>query len=105
MKTIEDLYKNEQLMSGSIIDLSTIVNRRKDSSIRIASDGFHMITPLTEKREQIRRQAETEQREYEAHLERTRLRDIHEVHRLGKSEIIRRRESISTVFSSKVEAD
>lgn len=61
--------------------------------IRIASDGFHMVTPLAEKREQIRRQAETEQREYEAHVERTRLRGLHEVHRLGKSNTISRKHS------------
>jgi hypothetical protein len=42
-----------------------------------------MFTPATTKREQIRRQAEKEQREYEAHIERTRLHDIHEVNRLG----------------------
>ncbi len=48
-----------------------------------SSDGYHMFTPATTKREQIRRQAEKEQREYEAHIERTRLHDIHEVNRLG----------------------
>ena len=47
------------------------------------SSGFHMITPSTTKREQIMRQAENEQRQYEAHVEQTRPRNIHEVHRLG----------------------
>jgi len=46
-------------------------------------DGFQIFTPSNEKREQMRRQAEDEQRRYEAHVERTRLRGIHEVHRLG----------------------
>ncbi|CAF3621162.1 unnamed protein product [Rotaria sp. Silwood1] len=46
-------------------------------------DGYHMFTPSTTKREQMRRQAENEQRQYEAHVERTRLHGIHEVHRLG----------------------
>lgn len=32
----------------------------------------------------MRRQAETEQRQYEAHVERARLHGIHEVNRLGK---------------------
>lgn len=43
-----------------------------------------MITPLAEKREQIQRQAEAEEREYEAHRESRRMRNIHEVHRLGR---------------------
>ncbi|CAF4294921.1 unnamed protein product [Rotaria sp. Silwood2] len=46
-------------------------------------DGYHMFTPSTTKREQMRRQAENEQRQYEAHVERSRLHGIHEVHRLG----------------------
>jgi hypothetical protein len=46
-----------------------------------------MFTPSTTKREQMRRQAENEQRQYEAHIERTRLRGIHEVHRLGKIDL------------------
>ncbi|CAF1211764.1 unnamed protein product [Rotaria sordida] len=46
-------------------------------------EGYHMFTPSTTKREQMRRQAENEQRQYEAHVERTRLHDLHEVHRLG----------------------
>ncbi len=50
----------------------------------ILSDGFHMITPSITKREEIRRQAENERRQYEAHVERTRLHDIHEVNRLGR---------------------
>jgi hypothetical protein len=49
----------------------------------IFRDGFHMFTPLTAKREQMKRQAENEQRQYEEHIERTRLHGIHEVHRLG----------------------
>ena len=48
-----------------------------------SSDGYHMFTPSPMKREQIQRQAEAEQQQYEAHIERTRLRGIHEVHRLG----------------------
>lgn len=48
------------------------------------SDGYHMFIPSVTKREQIRRQAENEQRQYEAHIERKRLHNIHEVHRLGK---------------------
>lgn len=43
-----------------------------------------MFTPSTEKREQMRRQAENEQRQYEAHMERSRMHQIHEVHRLGR---------------------
>ncbi|CAF0718181.1 unnamed protein product [Adineta steineri] len=46
-------------------------------------DGYHMFTPSTIKREQMRRQAENEQRQYEAHIERKRMHGIHEVHRLG----------------------
>ena len=42
-----------------------------------------MFTPLATKREQMKRQAENEQRQYEEHIERTRLHGIHEVHRLG----------------------
>jgi hypothetical protein len=42
-----------------------------------------MFTPSTTKREQIRRQAEIEQRQYEEHIERTRLHNIREVNRLG----------------------
>jgi len=42
-----------------------------------------MITPSMTKREQMMKQAEAEQRQYEEHRERTRLRNIHEVHRLG----------------------
>jgi hypothetical protein len=44
-----------------------------------------MITPSTTKREQIQRQAENEQRQYEEHLERKRLHNLHEVHRLGRT--------------------
>jgi hypothetical protein len=50
----------------------------------ILSGGFHIVTPSITKLEQIKRQAENEQRQYEAHVERTRLHDIHEVHRLGR---------------------
>ena len=64
-----------------------------------------MITPATDKREQIRRQAETEQREYEAHVERTRLRDLHEVHRLGRLNTITRKSSFQFSYSSKAEKD
>jgi hypothetical protein len=48
-----------------------------------------MITPSISKRDEIRRQAETEQRQYEAHIERSRLRGIHEVHRLGEIDLFR----------------
>ena len=50
----------------------------------VSSGGYQMFTPSTAKREQMRRQAENEQREYEAHVERSRLRGLHEVHRLGE---------------------
>lgn len=50
-----------------------------------------MIVPLAERREQIQRQAETEEREYEAHRESRRLRNIHEVHHLGKGNASRRK--------------
>ncbi|CAF0898161.1 unnamed protein product [Adineta ricciae] len=45
--------------------------------------GYQMFTPSAEKREQMRLQAEKEQRQYEAHVERSRMHQIHEVHRLG----------------------
>ena len=44
-----------------------------------------MFTPSAEKREQMRLQAENEQRQYEAHVERSRMHQIHEVHRLGRN--------------------
>ncbi|UJR31245.1 hypothetical protein I4U23_018747 [Adineta vaga] len=60
-------------------------------------DGYQMFTPATEKREQMRRQAENEQRQYEAHMERLRMHNLHEVHRLGgdrlSEEEVRRRQA------------
>lgn len=53
----------------------------------IVSNGYHMFTPSTTKREQMRRQAENEQRQYQAHVERTRLHDLREVNRLGTRDL------------------
>ena len=57
-----------------------------------------MITPLAEKREQIQRQAEIEEREYEAHRESRRLRNIHEVHRLGRGNKTTRKITSQSLF-------
>lgn len=46
-----------------------------------------MIAPSTTKREQMQRQAEIERRQYEEHIERKRLHDIHEVNQLGMNSI------------------
>jgi hypothetical protein len=57
------------------------------SYIFFFSGGVHMFTPSSTKREQMRKQAEDEQHRYEAHIEQTRLRNINEVHRLGRIDL------------------
>ncbi len=58
-----------------------------------------MIPPSITKHEEIKRQAEIEKRQYEEHIERTRLRGIHEVNRLGRIDLFRNKyEIISVVF-------
>ncbi|CAF3735161.1 unnamed protein product [Rotaria magnacalcarata] len=69
--------------NNNLLDENDETQQQQEQRPVHVGDGFHMFTPSTTKREQMRRQAENEQRRYEAHLESKRLHGIHEVHRLG----------------------
>ncbi|CAF4351743.1 unnamed protein product [Rotaria socialis] len=68
--------------NNNLLDENDETQQQEQRPVHVG-DGFHMFTPSTTKREQMRRQAENEQRQYQAHLESKRLHGIHEVHRLG----------------------
>ena len=61
-----------------------------------------MFTPSNTKREQVRRQAEHEQRQYEIHIEQKRLHNIHEVHRLGTIDFSEDKKQRKEIFYRKV---
>ena len=46
-----------------------------------------MFVPSTDKRDKLKEQAEKEQRQYQEHLEQTRLRHVREVNRLGSKNL------------------